>query len=111
MIFYQGTYQDYISADDEVKQLLHNINRLVEENSEECKVTITFLYSLNKMINTNQTCLTGNLYIAKEITVYKGHSHFLPLMNSAYNLKLYIKGNCSQRAHFQVPLGALYTQV
>lgn len=35
---FQGTYQDYISADEEVKQLLVDINKLVEENSEETKV-------------------------------------------------------------------------
>jgi hypothetical protein len=34
----QGTYQDYISADEEVKQLLVDTNKLVEENGEECKV-------------------------------------------------------------------------
>lgn len=41
--FYQGTYQDYIAADEEVKQLLLDINKLVDENGEECKVN-TFLY-------------------------------------------------------------------
>ena len=35
----QGTYQDYIAADEEVKQLLSDIIRLVDENSEECKVS------------------------------------------------------------------------
>jgi len=38
--FIQGTYQDYISADEEVKQLLIDINKLVEENSEETKVIL-----------------------------------------------------------------------
>ena len=32
-------------------------------------------------------------------------------MNSAYNFTLYIKGNCSSRPHFQVPLSGLYIQV
>ena len=41
--FRQGTYQDYIAADEEVKQLLLDINKLVDENGEECKVN-TFLY-------------------------------------------------------------------
>ncbi|XP_056010102.1 uncharacterized protein LOC125667097 [Ostrea edulis] len=36
----KGTYQDYISADEEVKQLLLDINKLVDENGEECKKLI-----------------------------------------------------------------------
>lgn len=38
LLCFQGTYQDYISADEEVKQLLVDIGKLVEENSEETKV-------------------------------------------------------------------------
>ena len=29
-------------------------------------------------------------------------------MNSAYNCNVYIKGNCSYRPHFQVPLSGLF---
>nr|XP_022320176.1 dynein beta chain, flagellar outer arm-like isoform X6 [Crassostrea virginica] len=36
----KGTYQDYIAADEEVKQLLLDINKLVDENGEECKKLI-----------------------------------------------------------------------
>ncbi|XP_052060514.1 uncharacterized protein LOC127700861 isoform X4 [Mytilus californianus] len=53
----KGTYQDYISADDEVKQLLHNINRLVEENSDECKKLIEIFgdYSFLWLQDVNYT--------------------------------------------------------
>ena len=30
-------------------------------------------------------------------------------MNSGHNFNLYIKGNCSQRPHFQVAFSGLYT--
>ena len=49
----QGTYQDYIGADEEVKQLLSDIIRLVNENSEECKVcepTFNGLSDSNKFL-------------------------------------------------------------
>ena len=36
---------------------------------------------------------------------------FSPLMNSTYNFNLYIKSKCSERTHFQVPLGVLYIQI
>ncbi|XP_069115919.1 uncharacterized protein [Argopecten irradians] len=36
----KGTYQDYISADEEVKQLLEDISSMVDDNSEECKKLI-----------------------------------------------------------------------
>ena len=40
LYYKQGTYQDYIAADEEVKQLLTDIIKLVDENSEECKVSL-----------------------------------------------------------------------
>jgi hypothetical protein len=45
------------------------------------------------MLKYIQTCLKGYLYIA--ITIYKGQFNFLHLLNSAYNLNLYIKDNSS----------------
>ena len=34
----QGSYEDYIAADEEVKQLLTDINQVVSDNGEDCKV-------------------------------------------------------------------------
>ena len=34
-------------------------------------------------------------------------SLIFPLMNSAFNFNLYIKDNCSQKVHFQIPLSTL----
>ncbi|XP_052258855.1 uncharacterized protein LOC127863384 isoform X2 [Dreissena polymorpha] len=62
----KGTYQDYISADEEVKQLLIDINKLVEENSEECKKLLeifsdyAFLW-LQDVNITFEEFLRGNL--------------------------------------------------
>ena len=36
----QGSYEDYIAADEEVKQLLSDITQLVDDNAEECKVRL-----------------------------------------------------------------------
>jgi hypothetical protein len=36
---------------------------------------------------------------------------FSQLMISVYNFNLYIKGSCSSKSHFQVPLSALYIPV
>ncbi|XP_076457719.1 uncharacterized protein LOC143291635 isoform X3 [Babylonia areolata] len=33
----KGSYEDYIAADEEVKQLLSDISQLVDDNAEECK--------------------------------------------------------------------------
>ena len=46
----------------------------------------------------SQTCLKGNLYISNHCLLRA--ASFSPLMYSAYNFNLYIKGNCSYRAHF-----------
>lgn len=37
----QGSYQDYISLDDEVKQLVSHITMMVVQNTEECQVQIS----------------------------------------------------------------------
>ena len=36
----KGSYQDYIQMDEEVQQLVEHINKLVKDNSEECKVRL-----------------------------------------------------------------------
>ena len=41
------------------------------------------------------TVVVPNIY-----TVCKGKPYFSPLMNSAYDFNLYIKGNCSWRFHW-----------
>ena len=53
----------------------------------------------------SQTCLKRYL----QITNYS--VSFSLVMNSAYNFDLYIKGNCSYQAHFQVSLSVFYIQV
>ncbi|XP_071095883.1 uncharacterized protein [Haliotis cracherodii] len=62
----KGSYEDYIAADDEVKQLLMNINQMVEENSEECKKLLEVFrdYAFLWLQDVNQTFedfLRGNL--------------------------------------------------
>ncbi|KAL5020323.1 hypothetical protein ScPMuIL_003215 [Solemya velum] len=62
----KGTYQDYISADEEVHQLLSDIQKLVRENSEECKKLLevfgdySFLW-LQDVIFTFEEFLRGKI--------------------------------------------------
>ncbi|XP_070202269.1 uncharacterized protein [Littorina saxatilis] len=37
MLGAKGSYEDYVAADEEVKQLLSDITQLVDDNAEECK--------------------------------------------------------------------------
>ncbi len=39
-IFLQGGYKDYLEVDEEVQQLLEHIHKLVQDNSDECKVSV-----------------------------------------------------------------------
>ncbi|KAL3885754.1 hypothetical protein ACJMK2_025795 [Sinanodonta woodiana] len=57
MLAQKGSYQDYISADEEVKQILSDINKLVEENSEECKKVLEIFgdYSFLWLQDVNDT--------------------------------------------------------
>ena len=54
----------------------------------------------------SQTCFKGYLYITNHCL--KREVSFFPLMKSAYNFNLYIKGNCSWWVHFQVPLSGFF---
>ncbi|KAH9514965.1 hypothetical protein Btru_021540, partial [Bulinus truncatus] len=53
----KGSYEDYITLDDEVKNLLVNVNKLVIENSEECKQLLEVFkeYSFLWQQDVNQT--------------------------------------------------------
>ncbi|XP_055866060.1 uncharacterized protein LOC106055129 isoform X2 [Biomphalaria glabrata] len=53
----KGSYEDYISQDEEVKDLLVNINQIVNDNSEECKQLLDIFkeYSFLWQQDVNQT--------------------------------------------------------
>ncbi|KAK6172547.1 hypothetical protein SNE40_016179 [Patella caerulea] len=57
MLGNKGTYQDYIEADDEVRQLLSNIHQLVDDNSLECKKLLEVFkdYSFLWLRDVNET--------------------------------------------------------
>ncbi|KAK7479591.1 hypothetical protein BaRGS_00029140 [Batillaria attramentaria] len=53
----KGSYEDYIAADEEVKQLLSDITQLVDDNAEECKKLLDVFkeYSFLWQQDVNQT--------------------------------------------------------
>ncbi|XP_053409232.1 uncharacterized protein LOC123561373 isoform X4 [Mercenaria mercenaria] len=75
----KGTYQDYISADEEVKQLLVDTNKLVEENGEECKKLLEIFsdYAFLWLQDVNITFdefLRGNLTPNPLRSPHRGHA-------------------------------------
>ena len=42
----KGSYHEYIQMDEEVQQLVEHINKLVKDNSEECKVRTSLHFIL-----------------------------------------------------------------
>ena len=53
-VHFQGSYEDYIAADEEVKQLLSDISQLVDDNAEECKVLYRFVSQRNFYTKLNK---------------------------------------------------------
>ena len=61
---------------------------------------------ITNKIRYSRTCLKTALY-SKLLSIK--NSLIVPI--NVYNFNLYIKGNCWERPHFQVPLSGLYIQV